>query len=477
MNQEDGTWQIRLIEETGGWTNVWNSDIEGGYPSGDGVEGVINLLPLWVVGDGGDSYLSHAGVDGQTETSPCVNSGRDNPLAIPYYWEIPQRTTRTDRAADTGAVDMGHHYPVTCVGCEIGGECYGDGQANPANECEKCDVSQSQIGWSYQTLGTACGDSADTDCTDPDTCDGAGVCLDNHETDGTGCDDDVFCNGADTCSGGECNNHAGDPCEPVLEVCDEGEDACVAVVLLVDADAACPGGCDGLSWSTAYQDLQDALEAAGTTYPEADEIWVKGNTSTPYTPSEPGGLSSTFTLAQGLALYGGFAGDEYERDQRNPAANETILSGDLNQDDPTVTDNAYHVVTSASGCDETAILDGFTITAGYARGTGLDVGAGMYNDSAGPTVAHCTFRGNTASAGGGGMWNGDGSDTKVTDCVFTENVTGSVAYEPGGAMANYDSDPQVTNCLFVENQACRGGALSNQGGSAPVIVNCTFAEN
>ena len=31
------------------------------------------------------------------------------------------------------------------------------------------------------------GDETDDDCTDPDTCDGAGSCLDNHETAGTAC--------------------------------------------------------------------------------------------------------------------------------------------------------------------------------------------------------------------------------------------------------------------------------------------------
>ncbi len=77
-----------------------------------------------------------------------------------------------------------------------------------------------------------------------------------------------------------------------------------------------------------------------------------------------------------MALYGGFAGTETARSQRNPAANLTILSGDIDNNDsqtPIITDlttvtgndtNSYHVVTGATG----ATLDGFTITAGNANG-------------------------------------------------------------------------------------------------------------
>jgi hypothetical protein len=83
--------------------------------------------------------------------------------------------------------------------------------------------------------------------------------------------------------------------------------------------------------------------------------------------------TATFQLKEGVAVFGGFAGTETARDQRDPAANVTILSGDLNGDDdnsnviynePTRADNSYHVVTGA----DNATLDGFTITAGNANG-------------------------------------------------------------------------------------------------------------
>ena len=68
------------------------------------------------------------------------------------------------------------------------------------------------------------------------------------------------------------------------------------------------------------------------------------------------------------------------RDQRNWQVNLTVLSGDIDGNDTTdpngvVTDtnkihgnNAYHVL-NGNGTDATAILDGFTATAGKATGT------------------------------------------------------------------------------------------------------------
>ena len=59
-------------------------------------------------------------------------------------------------------------------------------------------------------------------CTD-DSCSNTSGC--GHSNNSASCDDGVFCNGADTCSGGTCSNHAGDPCAPY-------------------GDADCDGGCD-----------------------------------------------------------------------------------------------------------------------------------------------------------------------------------------------------------------------------------------
>jgi hypothetical protein len=57
-------------------------------------------------------------------------------------------------------------------------------------------------------------------CTD-DTCNGSNTC--EHVAHVGSCDDGLFCNGADTCSGTTCT-HAGDPCAGIN--CNEGPDTC-----------------------------------------------------------------------------------------------------------------------------------------------------------------------------------------------------------------------------------------------------------
>ncbi|MGE5463637.1 MAG: hypothetical protein ACM3PS_09790, partial [Syntrophothermus sp.] len=125
--------------------------------------------------------------------------------------------------------------------------------------------------------------------------------------------------------------------------------------IYVNANAA--GMNNGTSWTNAYTGLQSALTAAIS----GDEIWVAAGTYTPGTAK-----SATFQLKSGVALYGGFTGNETTIDQRDPKDNVTILSGEIGAPS-NMGDNIYHVVT-ASGTNETAVLDGFTITAGNASG-------------------------------------------------------------------------------------------------------------
>ncbi len=93
-----------------------------------------------------------------------------------------------------------------------------------------------------------------------------------------------------------------------------------AVVIHVDADAG--GASNGFSWADAHTDLQPALVAASS----GDEIWVAEGT---YKPTNGTDRMISFTLVAGVAVYGGFAGTETVRGERDPAANVTTLSGDI----------------------------------------------------------------------------------------------------------------------------------------------------
>ncbi len=254
-----------------------------------------------------------------------------------------------------------------------------------------------------------------------------------------------------------------------------------AGVIYVDASSSCAAGCGG-SWANAYPKLQDALAAAAN----GDQIWVAKGV---YYPDEGAGQTdnaraSTFILQNGVAIYGGFAGTETALSQRDVAANVTVLSGDIDGNDVTdangvVTNttningnNAYHVVTSSSA-NSTAVLDGFTVTAGQANGPsgGEDNGGGMYNkNSSSPTVSNVTFSANSATRGGG--MNNDTSSPALTNVTFSAN---SAVF--GGGMKNTNGSPSLTNVTFSANSAsANGGGIYNYN-SAPTMTNVTFSSN
>ena len=238
--------------------------------------------------------------------------------------------------------------------------------------------------------------------------------------------------------------------------------------IYLDQDAPGPAH-DGSSWASAYTDLQDALDAASI----GDEIWVADGT---YKPTSGAERTATFQMKSGVAIYGGFGGygiSETLRTERDWAANETILSGDIGAPGDS-SDNSYHVVTG-SGVPGSAVLDGFTISGGNADGADShNNGGGMYNDAGSPTLANVTFSDNSATYYGGGMYNGAGSNATLTDVTFSGNSTD---YH-GGGMVNDNASPTLTGVTFSGNGAAvGGGGMHNVFGSSPTLTNVTFSGN
>jgi hypothetical protein len=246
-----------------------------------------------------------------------------------------------------------------------------------------------------------------------------------------------------------------------------------ACVWHVDADA--PGANTGTDWTNAFNDLQEALEAAAP----GDEIKVAEGT---YKPDQgggqtPGDRAATFMLIDDVVIRGSYGGfGEPEPDARNIEAYETILSGDLQGNDgPNFTnnsDNSYHVV-SAIISGSAAFLDGFTITAGNAVSPNHQ-GGGIYIATGSPTLVNCTFIRNKALRGGGATNSNYSADNPVfIKCKFIGNEATA-----GGAMESQGGAPTLTNCVFSGNVSTEsGGGLFNMGNSNAILINCTLSGN
>jgi hypothetical protein len=215
--------------------------------------------------------------------------------------------------------------------------------------------------------------------------------------------------------------------------------------------------------------------------------------------------------------------------------NVTVLSGDITQDDTidpdgvvvTATDivspNVYHVMVGI-GVSSTAVVDGFTITAGQGdgdefpdnlaggflcqsfapdricspvfenviySGNKANFGGAVMNlanisgANSSPTFRNVFFFGNSAGSTAGAMYNyaidGGITSPRLENVVFSGNGAGSFA----GAMANQGGDggissPRLTNVLFSGNSAENAGALVNgadDGTSNPLLTNVTVSGN
>ncbi len=221
---------------------------------------------------------------------------------------------------------------------------------------------------------------------------------------------------------------------------------------------------DQSNWSNAC-----ALQTALTNAPSGDELWVAAGT---YKPTTGTSRAATFQLRNGIALYGGFAGTETARALRNVYGNKTILSGDIGTPG-NASDNAYHVVTAGSVVTESAVLDGFTITAGNANGASYpdDRGGGMFSDGGNPTLMYLSFEENSAGYDGGGMHSAGGNPT-LSFVTFLDNA----AATSGGGMYNAGGNPTLTSVMFIGNNALSGAGMFNSGGS-PKLVDAWFEIN
>jgi uncharacterized repeat protein (TIGR01451 family) len=232
---------------------------------------------------------------------------------------------------------------------------------------------------------------------------------------------------------------------------------------LLRVDASVSGGTgDGGSWANAYADLQPALLKA-TECANVTELWVAAGNYVPGADAD-----ATFALVNNIALYGGFAGTETAREQRDWDSNVTTLNG-LYATGPNR--QVQHVVTS-NNLDATAVLDGFTIKNGRAISASGKIarGGGLYNTGGQPTLRNLVFTDNYAYAGGGGLYN-TASNLTLTNITFRNNRS-----RFGGGMLSTTANALVLlDVVFEGNDATEfGGGGLRMGGVVGAADTATF---
>ena len=264
-------------------------------------------------------------------------------------------------------------------------------------------------------------------------------------------------------------------------------------------------GSDGLSWENAIT-LENALSQAKA----GDEIWVKGYediTGHIYKAPEGG-----FVLPSGVAMYGGFAGNETIKNDLPTGRHkyqmkyQTALVGDIDTNDKasqqliiypentTRTDNATHVLTLQMGVtqdntndgNKPTIVSGFLIAAGNASGSNTSAngrGGGIYvvnsNDGNAQSrffrISQCNFANNYGMRGGAIYVDNSCTNqlSAISYCSIFNNVAGkrgSSENEGGGMWI--DGTATVYNCN-INNNTNGGIRLSNTS----KIVNCSVIAN
>ncbi|HVH98981.1 MAG TPA: LamG-like jellyroll fold domain-containing protein, partial [Enhygromyxa sp.] len=212
-------------------------------------------------------------------------------------------------------------------------------------------------------------------------------------------------------------------------------DACLGP-LHVDVDAP-PGG-DGQSWATAFDNLQDAIDASVAC--EDSQIWVAEGTYAP-DPNAP-----VATISDSVEIYGGFAGTETSLAQRDFVAHPVQLGAPGWQSRVVVIDEV--------NAETNVRLDGFTIT-------GSEAGAILFDDGhegLTPTIGfHNLVITNNSAEEGAGIY----APWSVLFRVENSHFEGNVAAQGGSAISFPHARAVIVGSTFVANEGV-GAAVHNQ---------------
>ena len=200
----------------------------------------------------------------------------------------------------------------------------------------------------------------------------------------------------------------------------------VPVIVRVSPGGVDDAAHDGSSWALAKRTVQAGIEAASAA---RGEVWVAA-----------GVYNEMITLPAYVYLYGGFAGGESARDERDWGVNTTVLDG-----------GGSDVVTATGGCNVSAI-DGFTIRNGRYY---------IYCYLSSPSIRNNTITG-----------DGDYGDCGIycewysSPMIANNTISGN---DWAGIHCYYYSSPTITNNTISGNRTA--GILIYDSTSSPTITN------
>ncbi|HEX7480205.1 MAG TPA: hypothetical protein VF331_20565 [Polyangiales bacterium] len=231
----------------------------------------------------------------------------------------------------------------------------------------------------------------------------------------------------------------------------------------------------GASWSAAYPDLAPTLQLADEMVARCGhaEVWVAQGRYLPSVADK----SVAFVLKSHVEIYGGFAGTETSRAERDWHAHETVLSGDFNFDDGSSggfsahdQDNSFAVVQGGSArqpIDSSAVLDGFVITGASTRPLASTASGAIYLDHGAPTLRNLVITDSFSPV----CCAGDGVP-HLEDIVIAANA--------GTSLSALDTcAPSLERVVMVGNtsESLGGGGVVLAQQQSPTLTNMLIAGN
>ena len=235
---------------------------------------------------------------------------------------------------------------------------------------------------------------------------------------------------------------------------------------------------DGSSWGKAYKSVQKAINELAKTPGVPGEVWIAKGEYFPTALINGSGTPASFRMYDGISLYGGFAGTESSKKEREHGddgmpwqfTNETVLRGSTydgkctwNDEDKkwVLSSASSHVVWFAPlpGKEEfkqQTVIEGITIEGGKSETTNIsaydeDKGAGVYMVGSKIFLLNSIVKHNASTAQGGGIYLKDG---RVQGCLVYNNSSETIG---GGIYV--DNAGLILRSMITNNAAINGGGV------------------